>query len=137
MDSRNRPFEHSFPRLRDFQDHRLIRVTGLKWLGMILGLVAVPCVLIYTHNDASFLIDAPFAFAAATLLLLASVITVLLSAQSLCALQNIHIHDYERRLREEATADLLHAFKHRHALSDTEVAAVVSLLDQRIPGWRN
>lgn len=82
-------------------------------------------------------LNAPFAFSAATLLLLASVITVLLSARSLSALQNLHIHHYERRLREETTADLLDAFRHRHGLSETEVFVVVALLDHRIPGWRD
>jgi len=101
-----------------------------------MGLVAVPCVLVFAYNNVNFLIDAPFAFSAATLLLLASVITVLLSAQSLSALQNLNIHDYERRLREETTADLLDALRHRHALSETEVSVVVALLDQRLPGWR-
>ena len=137
MDHRDHTSERSFPRLRDFQDHRLIRATGLKWLGVIMGLVAVPCVLVYAYNDVNFLIDAPFAFSAATLLLLASVITVLLSAQSLYALQHLNVHDYERRLREETTADLLDAFKHRYALSETEVSVVVVILDERIPGWRD
>lgn len=134
MDHRDHTSERSFPRLRDFQDQRLIRATGMKWLGVIVGLVAVPCVLVYAYSDVNFLIDAPFAFSAATLLLLASVITVLLSARSLSALQNLHIHHYERRLREETTADLLDAFRHRHGLSETEVFVVVALLDHRIPG---
>jgi hypothetical protein len=137
MDYRDHTSERSFPRLRDFQDQQLIRATGMKWLGVIVGLVAVPCVLVYAYSDVNFLIDAPFACSAATLLLLASVITVLLSARSLSALQNLHIHHYERRLQEETTADLLDAFRHRHGLSETEVFVVVALLDHRIPGWRD
>ncbi|KPQ26492.1 MAG: hypothetical protein HLUCCX14_17895 [Marinobacter excellens HL-55] len=128
---------YSLPRLSEYQDQGLIRAAGFRWLGLLSGLVFVPALIASQHSDGDFLRDAPFALVAAILFLAASIVVVIASAQHLSKLQHLHLQRYVERLNAEPTHKLLEAFSKRYRYTETEVAAIVGILDRRQPGWRD
>lgn len=126
----------NFPRLRDFQDQKRIRDTGIQWLALLVGLVLMPVLIALNYSEVDFIREAPFAFGAALLLLAAAIMVVVLSAQNLSQMQRQNLQAYVVRLDEESTERLLFAFQKSHLFSDSEITAIAGLLDRRMPGWR-
>lgn len=126
----------NFPRLRDFQDQKRIRDTGIRWLALLLGLILMPVLIALNYREVDFVREAPFAFGAAFLLLAAAIMVVVLSAQNLSQMQRQNLQAYVVRLDEESTERLVFAFRKSHLFSDSEITAIVGLLDRRMPGWR-